>query len=115
MPTDFQKAEIIVKHSGGMSNKEISENMDLHVNVISFWINRFYKTNSLTNKKRTGRKRKTTKEQGRWRIKENKIKKFPINTNIRICLGHLVNFMSIASRLAKDWGHKNILIMLFQK
>lgn len=72
MLSDFQKAEIILKHSGGMSNRDISKKMMLHINVVSFWINRFYKTGSLINKKHTGRKRKTTKEQDDKMIEEIK-------------------------------------------
>jgi transposase len=63
MLSDLQKFEIIFKHKNGMSNKEISESMTLHINVVSFWINRFYNTGSIINKTHSGRKRKTTTEQ----------------------------------------------------
>jgi len=63
MLNNLQKSEIIVKHNNGMSDKQISDDMKLHRNVISFWINRYYDTNSVENKKRTGRKRKTTEKE----------------------------------------------------
>jgi transposase len=72
MLTALQKSKIIDKHNDGMSNKKISENMNLHRNVVSFWINRYYKNGSIINKKHTGRKRKTTHEQDIIMINEIK-------------------------------------------
>jgi transposase len=63
MPSEFERTEIIVLHNNGLSNKEISTKMNIHTNVISFWINRHYKNGLISNMTKSGCKRKTTKEQ----------------------------------------------------
>jgi transposase len=62
MLSELQKSEIICKHNSGLSVATISETMKIHRNTVSLWVNRYYKTNSVTTKARTGRKRKTTVE-----------------------------------------------------
>jgi transposase len=103
MLTDFQKNEIVLKHSDGMSNKEISENMNLHRNVISFWINRFYKTGTIINIKQTGRKRKTTKEQDNKIVDEIKNnEKLKSNDLLEIIENYNISKRTICRRLSEN-------------
>lgn len=103
MLSELQKTEIIIKHSTGMSNEEISKSMGLHNNVISFWINRYYKDGSIINKKQTGRKRKTTKEQDIVIINE-------INKNEKLKsenITELIKDINISSRTVRRRLNEN--------
>jgi transposase len=94
MLSESKRTEIIVLHNNGLSNGEISKKMNLHCNVISFWINRYYNTGSICDIKKTGRKRKTTKDQ------DNKICD-EIKKNEKLTLDGIVNNSKLDVKISK--------------
>jgi transposase len=82
MLSDSQKAILIAMHKKGLSNVEISKFMAVSTNTVSFWVNRFIANGSTTNIKKSGRKRKTTKEQDKLIIDD-------IKSNERLALNDI--------------------------
>jgi transposase len=58
----FTRANIVALYDGGLTMENISLKLNVSRTTISLWINRHRKSQTLTDRKKSGRKRKTTCE-----------------------------------------------------
>lgn len=61
--TEFQIKEIIIKYNLNMTQFEIAQNMNININTVYLWVNKYKNNKSLTTTKGRGPKNKLTKDQ----------------------------------------------------
>lgn len=69
MLSDQLKILIISKHNEGLTNRQISDDLKVHTNTVSYWVNNFYDNGNVEHIKGTGRNRQTTLRQDKNIVK----------------------------------------------